>query len=94
MTLVEKLGKAHKHMEADKTKERQQTGKKPLPGPPGSEQPGTDSAAAESADPAKEGAKQHERRGENATLKELVEYLRTLHDTEVLQPASRFVSSF
>ena len=89
MTLVEKAGKAHKHLEADKSRGGHQKVKLPLPGPPGSKQPGTAPATAvnaagkDAANHANDQAKQHVRRGENAMLKELVEYLRTLHESKV-----------
>lgn len=94
MTLVEKAGKAQKKAEPDNkatAKRQPQT----LPGPPSR----TDSSATvaelprseqkqEGSDKAMEaeGAsaeKQHERRGENLLLKEVVDYLRTLQEAKV-----------
>ena len=106
MTLVEKAGKAHKHTEPDKPKQK---AKQPLPGPPTTEQPGTGppaggiTAGGGVAKEKTDVTKQHERRGENTLLKELVELLRTLHETKVslrafldlhlIQPQSRLCMS-
>lgn len=93
MTLVEKAGKAHKRVEPSKPGSLPA---KPLPGPPTVELPvnGTlhelqeSDAIALAPDAGKpksdaERPKQHERRGENVLLKEVVEYLRSQQEAKV-----------
>ena len=91
MTVLEKAGKAHKRTEHSKPGASIAT--QALPGPPeapsaqanGSKYSDKDETGSKAAMPAanREKTMQHERRGENALLKEAVDYARGLQASKV-----------
>ena len=90
MTVLEKAGKAPKKPEASKTEPSNPA--QTLPGPPTQNDVhpanGGSTAAAETGATRQNGSKadqtkQHERRGENALLKETLEHLQNLHSSKV-----------